>query len=219
MPSPSTTDLAQKIQTLFPVLDQWELVQLFIKHSKWIELPQQTEILRPDQFIQFIPLVLEGSIKVFREDDAGREILLYYISPGQSCAFTLEAALRRHRSKIRAVTQTPSQLLVVDLSQMPFSFTRYPAWQNFVLETFSSRFGEVLLTLEGVVFHSLDERLRQYLQKKRQTLQTDIIDISHQQIANELATSREVVSRLLKQMEREGTIALGRGRITFIWSM
>lgn len=216
--SPSA-NIVQKIQALFPVLDQRELVHLLIEHGEWIELPAKTEILSPDQFIQSIPLVLEGSIKVFREDATGREILLYYISSGQSCAFTLEAALRRHRSKIRAVTQTPSQLLLVDLSQMPFSFTRYPAWQNFVLETFSSRFGEVLLTLEGVVFHSLDERLRQYLQKKRQALQTDIIEISHQQIANELATSREVISRLLKQMEREGTVTLGRGRITFISGM
>lgn len=217
--SASTSDIAQKIQALFPVLNQRELVHLFIDHGKWIQLPEQTEILRPEQFIQSIPLVLEGSIKVFREDDTGREILLYYIEPGQSCAFTLEATLRSHRSKIRAITQTPSELLLVDLSLMPFSFTQYPAWQNFVLETFSSRFGEVLLTLEGVVFHSLDERLRLYLRKKSQALRSDVINTSHQQIANELATSREVISRLLKQMEREGTIELGRGQIIFTPAM
>lgn len=207
------SSIKKLIHQYFPGFDQSELIDRLVGDSQYVELPVGTEILNTGSYIKVVPLVLKGSIKVFREDNTGREVFLYYITPGESCAITLASCMKRGRSLIRAVVQEDSGLLAVPVDTIYEVGRKYPAWQYFVSEVFSQRFEEVLQVLESVVFHNMDERLAQYLLYKAQTLGTTTLLISHQEIADDLATSREVVSRLLKQMEKKAYIKMSRGKI------
>ena len=208
-----TAEIKKSIQELFPLFDQLELVDELAKNSKYMSLPPNTEILNSDSYIKVIPLVLTGSIKIFRTDDSGREIFLYYIQGGESCAITLSSCLKMEKSSIRAVVQEETELLAIPVEVVYDVNKKYPSWHHFVFETFNRRFSEVLKVLENVVFHHMDERIAKYLINKALTISSNELTISHQEIANDLATSREVVSRLLKQFEKKGLVELSRGKI------
>ena len=205
--------IKKTIQQLFPIFDQLELVDDLAKNSKYMSLAPKTELLNTGSYIKVIPLVLSGSIKVFRTDESGREIFLYYIQEGESCAITLSSCLKAEKSSIRAVVQEETTLLAVPVDAIYNINKKYPSWHNFVFDSFNKRFSEVLTVLENVVFHHMDERLVKYLIDKALTLNTKILLISHQEVANDLATSREVISRLLKQFEKKGLVELSRGKI------
>jgi len=209
-----TASIKKNIQRLFPLFDQLELVDELAKNSQYMELPPKTELLNSDSYIKVIPLVLSGSVKVSRTDESGREIFLYYIQGGESCAITLSSCLKMEKSTIRAVVQENTALLAIPVEVVYDVNKRYPSWHHFVFDTFSKRFDEVLTVLENVVFHNMDERLVKHLIDKALTLNTKVLHISHQEIANDLATSREVISRLLKQFEKKGFVQLSRGKIT-----
>ena len=209
-----TAAIKKAIQRLFPLFDQLELVDELAKNSDFMELPAKTELLDSGSYIKVIPLVLSGSVKVFRTDESGREIFLYYIQGGESCAITLSSCLKMEKSSIRAVVQEDTTLLAIPVGVIYDVNKKYPSWHHFVFDTFSQRFDEVLTVLENVVFHHMDERIAKYLIDKALTLNTKELTISHQEIANDLATSREVVSRLLKQFEKKGFLELSRGKIT-----
>ena len=117
------------------------------------------------------------------------------------------------KSKVKAITQEPTTLFAVKAETVYDLYRKYPSWQQFVIETFSTRFDEMLQALDSIAFYHLDERLEKYLQDKAQTLQTRTLQISHQEIADDLASSREVISRLLKQMEKKGLVQLSRGQV------
>ncbi len=206
--------IKKAIRQLFPLFDQLELVNELAKNSEFMELPAKTELLNSGSYIKVIPLVLSGSVKVFRTDESGREIFLYYIQGGQSCAITLSSCLKMEKSTIRAVVQEDTTLLTIPVEVIYDVNKKFPSWHHFVFDTFSKRFDEVLTVLENVVFHHMDERIAKYLIDKALTLNTKELTISHQEIANDLATSREVVSRLLKQFEKKKFVKLSRGKIT-----
>ena len=209
-----TEKIKRTIQQLFPLFDQLELVDELAKNSQYMELDAKTELLNSGSYIKVIPLVLSGSVKVFRTDESGREIFLYYIQGGESCAITLSSCLKMEKSSIKAVVQEPTTLLAIPVEVVYDVNKRYPSWHHFVFDTFSQRFDEVLTVLENVVFHHMDERVAKYLIDKALTLNTKELIISHLEIANDLATSREVISRLLKQFEKKGFLELSRGKIT-----
>lgn len=208
-----TSTIKKTIQKLFPLFDQLELIDELAKNSQYLELDAKVELLNSGSYIKVIPLVLSGSVKVFRTDDSGREIFLYYIRGGESCAITLSSCLKMEKSTIRAVVQEPTTLLAIPTEVVYDVNKRYPSWHHFVFDTFSQRFDEVLTVLENVVFHHMDERVAKYLIDKALSLNTKVLIISHQEIANDLATSREVISRLLKQFEKKGLLELSRGKI------
>ncbi|MCB9080637.1 MAG: Crp/Fnr family transcriptional regulator [Lewinellaceae bacterium] len=209
----SEHNLRHQLANLFPVFDQLELIEQLLEKGTRMDISPETELLQAGSYIRVIPLVIQGNIKVIREDDSGREVFLYFIQPGQSCAFTLASALRAEKSKIRAITQEETTVLAIPSEELGPLGRHFPSWVHFMVETFSNRFDELLHTLEGVVFHSLDERLFQYLLHQAQTRNSRVLPLSHQQIADDLATSREVISRLLKQMEKRGLLRLNRGQI------
>lgn len=208
--------LRQQLRSLFQVFKQSELLDYLEENGHLITLPPSTVLLDAEQYIKAIPLLLEGLIRVYREDQQGREVLLYYISPGQSCAMTLASSLQNRRSSIKAIIEQESVLLALPVDSLYELGFRFPSWQNFVAATFTLRFEEVLQVIEGIAFHRLDERLQAYLQQKAELQATRALSISHQQIADDLATSREVISRLLKQLELLGHIKLERGKITIL---
>lgn len=204
------------IRSIFPSLGNQQLVKRIAEAGQWMDVPADTDILQVGSFIQVIPLIVQGTVKVSREDDQGHELFLYYIKPGESCAMTLASLYQESRSSIKATTLEPTTLLAIP-STLAYELQRQsPAWQAFVVKTFNVRFEELIHLLEQIAFTKLDQRLEQYLQDKARLLQTDTLQISHQEIADDLATSREVISRLLKQMATAQLIETKRGSIKLL---
>ncbi|MCK5369049.1 MAG: Crp/Fnr family transcriptional regulator [Cyclobacteriaceae bacterium] len=168
------------------------------------------------QSIDQIPLVLKGSLKISREDEEGNEILLYYLEPGHSCATSLTSCYSGQRSTIRAIAEDDSEYLAIPAQYSDEWIIKYTSWKNFVMNTYSERFEELLKTIDQLAFKKMDERLSKYLHDKADLHDNSVIHISHQEIAYDLNTSREVISRLLKQLENMGAIKLGRNRIVIL---
>lgn len=208
--------LRQQLRSLFQAFKQSELLDYLVDNGQLVTLAPSTVLLDAEQYIKAIPLLLKGLIRVYREDQQGREVLLYYISPGQSCAMTLAYSLQDRRSRIKAIVEHEAVLLALPVDRIHELGFRFPSWQSFVAATFTLRFEEVLQVIEGIAFHRLDERLEAYLIQKASLQGSLVLAISHQQIADDLATSREVISRLLKQLEQLKKIKLARGKITIL---
>jgi CRP/FNR family transcriptional regulator len=178
-----------------------------------------TVIIDENHYIKFVPIVLSGSIKVFKLDEEGREILLYYIKPGESCVMSFLGATCNGTSKIKAIVEEEAEVLLLPVQKATALIQVNPEWIQFIFELYNKRFEEMLSVVNAIVFQNVDDRLWELLKKKVQMLKTSEISITHQQIADELATAREVVSRLLKKMERDGKISLGRNKIKFLTPM
>ena len=206
-------NLKRQLKELFPVFEQHELVEKIADNCQYFKLPGGTELMHTGSYISVVPLVLSGTIKVFREDADGREIFLYYINSGESCALTLTACFKMEKSYIKAKIQEDTEFLAIPVQLVRSFHQNYPTWSNFVFSTFSQRFDEILKVLETVVFHNMDERLAMYLKEKATVMNVSVLHISHKEIADDLVTSREVISRLLKQMEKKELLELARGRI------
>ncbi len=173
-------------------------------------------IMDTGQYIKFIPILLSGNIKIIRQDDNGGEILLYYVGSNETCAMSLTCCLAHQKSRIKAVAEEETTMITLPVDKMEEWMVKYPSWKNFVMQTYSARFDELLKTIDGIAFHRVDERLEKYLKEKAALSESSIINVSHQQIAEELNSSREVISRLLKQLERNGGIKLGRNKIELL---
>ena len=170
-------------------------------------------LVEANQYMKVIPFVLQGGIRVYREDvDLGREVLLYYIDPGETCMMSLVASFKDMQSKVNAVTESDSELLLIPTPKVREWQVKYPRWNDFIINIFLNRYSELLNTLNDITFRNIDERLLAYLNQYHQR-QGRKIQLTHQNLANELGTTRVVISRLLKNMEREGIVELKRGVI------
>lgn len=174
------------------------------------------ELLRTGQYIKFVPIVLQGSLKVLREDDSGREILLYFIRPGESCIMTLFAVRQNTPSMVRAVVDEPVELLLVPAETVHRDLDNQRDWLNFVFGLFHQRYEELLGIVNDIAFNRVDDRLLDLLRTRSRLNQSHEVLATHQQLADDLGTAREVVSRLLKKLETEGVIEIGRGRIRLL---
>jgi len=173
-------------------------------------------IIEENDYIKNVPIVLSGSIKVFKQDEDGREILLYYINPGESCVMSFLGAACNGTSKIRAVVEDKAEVLILPVHKAIELIKDNPAWLEFIFQLYNKRFEELLDVVNAIAFTKVDQRLLEFLKKKAKMLDSNEINITHQQVADELGTAREVVSRLLKQLEKENKIALSRNKITLI---
>jgi len=179
-------------------------------------VPAEVELMDIGQTIRGVPLMLHGAVKISREDSEGNELLLYYLEEGESCTMTFAWELGQQKSKIRAVTEMPSELIMVPLSVMENWSDRYPSWRQFLFKSYQKRMDELLETLDSLAFDQLEKRLWNYLiEKKRVTKQTTL-SITHQTIAQDLHSSRVVISRLLKRLENNQKISLHRNTIELI---
>ena len=206
-------NLKQILRDNFPVFDNNLLVEALIDNCQYFKLPAGTELMHMGSYITVVPLVISGTIKVFREDEKGREVFLYYIKAGESCALTMTACFKMEKSYIKAKIQEDTEFIAIPVELVRNFHKKHPSWSKFVFSTFSKRFDEILRVLESVVFHNMDERLAIYLVEKATILKANTIYNSHKEIADDLVTSREVISRLLKQMEKKGLVELSRGKI------
>lgn len=178
-----------------------------------------TLILGVGQIVRAMPIVLSGSISISRTDEEGREILMYYISPNESCAMTFTCCMEQFPSEVKAVAEDDMELILVPVQLMDQWLVKYPSWKSFVMTTIRLRFNDLLRTIDQLVFQRLDERLVSYLKEKSRATGSTLINLSHEQIATELATSRVVISRLLKRLENDKKVLLYRNQLKLLNSL
>lgn len=173
-------------------------------------------ILDIGQIVRVMPIIVSGIVKVSRLDEEGREILLYYVNSSESCAMTFTCCMEQFPSEIRAVAEDDVEMITVPISVMDEWLMTYPTWKSFVMTTIRNRFNEMLQTIDQIAFHKLDDRLVNYLKLQVETSGSRLINLSHEQIAKDLATSRVVISRLLKKLENEKKLLLYRNQIKLL---
>ncbi|NRR92799.1 Crp/Fnr family transcriptional regulator [Winogradskyella undariae] len=165
------------------------------------------------QELNFIPLLIKGNIKVLREDKNGDELLLYVLESGDTCAMSLTCCMVKSVSKIRAIADEDVTVIMIPIANMKLWFNSNESWRTFILQSYQVRFDEMLETIDTLAFMKMDKRLFKYLTDQVKLTASKSLAITHQEIAEDLNTSRVVVSRLLKQLERENKIELGRNKI------
>lgn len=184
-----------------------------LDNSQKVVLPKGTIIQDFDKYIRQIPFVTSGSVKVMTEDANGREIILYHLKAGDSCVASILGALTQSSSKIRAITLEDTELVMLKPELMRKLLLENPAWLDFFVQLYQTRFEELLQAITNVGFKQLDQRVEEWLKERSKLLQTRVFIITHKEIAEEFGTSREVISRVLKKLEQEGILKLGRGRL------
>jgi CRP/FNR family transcriptional regulator, anaerobic regulatory protein len=195
-----------------------DLLDKILRESGIREIPKGTEILREQQYVKVLPIVINGLVKVYSRFEE-RELLLYYIEPAQSCVMTFYAALKNTPSKVFAITEEDSRLLLIPVHHLPGWLKEYPDFNELFYNQFNLRYSELLDTIGHLLLNKMDKRLFDHLKKKSELINSDSIKMSHNQIANELGTAREVITRVLKKLESEGKVIQQAGeiRITGGW--
>ncbi|MEM8894615.1 MAG: Crp/Fnr family transcriptional regulator [Bacteroidota bacterium] len=182
-----------------------DLVNEILKEGTVQEIPFDTQILRDGQYVNVIPIVLQGLVKVFTRYE-GRELLLYYIEPNQSCIMSFSAALKNAPSKVLAKTEEASVVLLLPSDKVTQWTHQFSDLNELFFDQYNQRYSELLDTIHHLLFDKMDVRLMSYLSNKKEKTNDQYIRMSHREIANELGTAREVVSRLIKKLEAEGRI-------------
>ena len=165
------------------------------------------------KYIRMMPIILKGTVKVFRLDENRNEILLYYLSSSESCSMAYSCCIEAKKSEVKAIAEDDVELMAIPHEKLDEWLCKYSSWKNYIMRSFNERFIELLKSIESIAFHKLDERLIGYLKEKQRLSGSSVIKVSHYLIADELATSRVVISRLLKQLENDRKIILYRNEI------
>ncbi len=181
--------------------------------GKTVSFQKNDIIIDINQPLKHIPLLLSGNIKILREDQEGNELLIYFLEAGETCTMSLTCCMGTTKSKIRAVAEQDSTLVMIPVQNMQNWFHENASWRNFILESYQTRFDEMLQAIDNLAFMKMDERLHKYLINKTKLHNSKTIIVKHQDIAEDLHTSRVVISRLLKQLENENKIKLSRNKI------
>jgi len=189
------------------------LLQEFEAISTIKEFDKETIILKENSYVKVIPLLISGLIKVYKEDESGNEVLLYYIEPGESCIMSIMSAEKNEKITVKGIVEEKSIIVIVPIQKLQYLRRNYPQWNVFVYSLFNEKFDEVIDMIKILTFSNKEKRLEEYLLKEANIKKTTEIHQSHQEIANELGSSREVISRLLKKLENDGKIELSQRRI------
>ncbi|MGY6557764.1 MAG: Crp/Fnr family transcriptional regulator [Nitritalea sp.] len=193
-----------------------ELQQEIASIGELVLFPADELLMDIGQRVEVIPLIVEGSVKVFREDEEDHEIFLYYLEPGEACAITLICSERTGYSKIKAIPMEDTTAIILPIAKLDEWMLKFKSWYFFVMDSYQDRFDELLKVVDSVAFRKMDERLIEYLQKSVEANQSSTVHATHQQIALELNSSREVISRLLKKLEQRGVVRVGRNAVTLL---
>ena len=200
------------LRRTFPMLSDQKLLEEILEVGKFYHFKAGDKLMDYGDNIRMVPLVLEGVVRVSRRDEDGREVLLYYLLGGQTCAMAFTCCMMHRQSEISTIAEEDTEVIGIPLEYME-KWMSYTAWRNFVLTSYQQRFEEVFQTLDNLAFKQMDERLVHHLVHKSRSINSPILLVTHQDIARDLNVSREAVSRLLKKLENEGWLELGRNRI------
>ncbi len=202
-----------KLEENYGYLFEPELLDEIEQAGSLHQVKQGDLMMDIGQRIKAMPLLFDGAIKILTEDKEGDELLLYFIEIGDTCAMTFSCCMGEGTSEIRAIAETDSELLMIPVEKMDDWMARYRSWRSFILDSYHERLSELLETIDTLAFMKMDDRLMKYLRDKAMVTHDDVIHTTHKDIAQDLHTSRVVVSRLLKGMEKEGKIQLQRNQI------
>ncbi len=180
------------------------------------EFDEGAVIQNENSYVTAIPIVISGSIRVMRTEPDGREILLYYIKAGESCIMSFLGGIHHSTSKVNAIAEEKTEILFIPIEKVTLLIKEFPEWLNYIFRLYHKRFEELLEVVNDIAFKRMDERLFDFIKKKCDLIQNHTLQLTHEQIANELGTARVVVSRLLKQMEENKLVQLGRNKITLL---
>ena len=205
-----------KLHQRFEFLFEPELINEICKSGNIRVFKPDDEIIDIGMRITHMPIVISGSIKVMTEDKDGDELLLYYLELGDTCAVTLNCCTKKAKSTIRAITETDAELLFVPIEKMEEWMIKYKSWRNYVLDSYNERLNEMLAAIDNIVFNSMEERLEKYVKDKAWIAKSATLNLSHQDIANDLHSSRVVVSRLMKKLEKNGVIRQHRNKVVVL---
>ncbi|HPR31530.1 MAG TPA: Crp/Fnr family transcriptional regulator [Prolixibacteraceae bacterium] len=208
---PVSVDLLRK---RFPFFEK-ALIDAISAHGGWITLETGEELMSEGKYIRSFPIVLEGLIRVCRRDEEGREVLLYYLNPGQVCAMALTCCMGRMQSTISAFAEEDTEIIRIPVDYLDQWMVEFSTWKEFVMYAYRNRFEELLTTIDSIAFRKMDERLVKFFIDRNKASGETLFNGTHQEIANSLTTSREVISRLLKQLEKNGQIIIARNKIDF----
>ena len=192
-----------------------ELQEEILKNGVFKTFQTNDVLIREGQFITRFPLVLKGLIRVTRASDDGNELLLYYLKQNEVCAMSLTCCMTNLTSTIKAIAEEETEVILLPVELLDNWMCKYASWKNFIMQTFQNRFRELIETIDSIAFLKLDERLVRYFTDRHKKSGTTVLNETHQDLALRLNTSREVISRLLKQLEKSGKIKLSRNFIDF----
>jgi CRP/FNR family transcriptional regulator len=206
---------SMELNQIFPQFDN-ELIVHLEKIGHVVEFEEGEMLMRTGQYFKSSLLILEGSVKLYREGNDGEEFFLYYLEKGNACALSMICAAKNESSAIKAKTMSPVKALEIPIQYMDGLMKDYRQWYYFVLETYRTRFSELLEVIDQVVFHAMDQKLEFYLLRQFKSVGSNKITVTHQEIADDLNSSREVISRLLKKLESQKRISISRNEITLL---
>ncbi len=206
------------MKTIEKVFDSFsaDLINEIKENAIYRTYEKDEVLMKTGQYIKSTVLVLSGKIKIYREDENGNEFFMYYLNPGQACAISMICAAKMETSQVMAKVVESSDVAMIPIQNMNQLMANHKSWYEFVIETYKIRFEEILEVVDQIAFSNMDERLEFYLKRVIKNNQSNTITTSHQEIANDINTSREVVSRLLKKMEQKQWLILNRNSIEII---
>lgn len=192
-----------------------DLCDIICNVGQWITLEPEDIIIKEDSYIKSFPLVLEGMLKVCKTNNDNRSILLYHLLPGQVCSVSLTCSMGEMKSNISVIAETKTEIINVPIKYIEKWIDEFSVWKNFMMYSYNHRFDELLETIDNLAFRKMDERLITFFSEIYKTTGEKTFQGKHQDIADALCTSREVISRLLKQLEKDNKILLHRNKIDF----
>ena len=209
-------DLLPLLKQEYGYLFEDELIEDINNNGQLYKIPEGETIIEYGQNLRRIPLILNGAIKILRLDAMGDELLIYYLEKGETCTMTMTCCMGQKKSEIKAVAETEVEFISVPVEKMKDWTKKYESWMAFVFDSYNNRFDEMMQSIDSLAFGNMHDRLVKYLKDQVMIRKTTTLDHSHQDIAYDLHTSRVVISRLLKNLEREGIIKLGRNKISVL---
>ncbi|MCR9286445.1 MAG: Crp/Fnr family transcriptional regulator [Bacteroidetes bacterium] len=212
----STDDIQGLLRQHFPQIAEKSLQDAIIEVGKVMHFRAGEVIMDFGSYIRLVPLMIEGSIKVIREDDEGNELFLYFLNPGETCSMSFTCCMMHKKSIIRTIAEDNVTLIGIPIQYMDEWMTKYQSWKNFVMTSYDNKMHELVKTIDTIAFKKMDVRLLDYLNKKTKAQNSKVIHTTHQNIAYDLNASREAISRLLKQLEKMGSVRLGRNEIELL---
>ncbi|MDQ6843942.1 MAG: Crp/Fnr family transcriptional regulator [Bacteroidota bacterium] len=202
------------LKILFPTLEEG-LYDELLEHGTIKEVKAGDTLLKVGQTIRSTILIIDGLVKLYREDNEGKEFFIYHLNAGQACSLSMVCAAKHETSEVLAKALTDATVFAIPLEYMDEWMSKYKSWHQFVITSYRNRFEELLKTIDAIAFTGMDERLEYYLKKQVEQLGNNL-KITHQEIASDLNSSREVISRLLKKMEAKGWLTIHRNSIEWI---
>ncbi|MBK8562843.1 MAG: Crp/Fnr family transcriptional regulator [Saprospiraceae bacterium] len=190
-----------------------KLVEEIEKVAVLKKLEAGVELMRPGMPVRSIPIILSGSLRIMRQDEEGKETFLYFLTKGETCAMSLTCCSANRPSAVRAVAEDPTELMLVPVEKLDYWMSIFPSWKTFVFQAYQRRFEDLLEAVDSLAFQRMDERIWRLLKKKAALQEKRYVYATHQELADELNTSREVVTRLLKKLEGMGKMKTHRNRI------